>query len=156
MLHQILVILHLLGAVTWIGGHFVLVRVILPPALRSRDPRAIVVFEHGFGKAALAALILQIVTGAWLASTWLGGWSHLFDFSVPAAHLVLAKLGLLVATLAQAGHAFHSILPRLKAATTPEEADRPLRAFALHAWITTVLAVLFLIVGASIRLGGPL
>ncbi len=157
MLHQVLVILHLLGAATWIGGHLVLVRVVLPSALRSRDPKGILDFERGYGRIGLTALVLQVGTGAWLAATWLGGWRHVLDFSVPAAHLVIAKLVLLGATLVQAGYAYHRLIPRLVAVRDePTEAIKPLRSFALHAWITTLLAVLMLIVGASIRLGGPL
>ncbi len=158
MLHKVLVILHLLGAATWIGGHVVLVRVILPAALKNRDPQPILNFERGYGRVGLLALVVQASTGAWLASFWLGGWRNILDFSVPSAHLVLAKLVLLAATLAHAGYAYHRILPRLNTASvgTSEGAAKPLRSFALHAWSTTVLAVLMLIVGASIRLGGLL
>ncbi len=158
MLHKALVILHLLGAATWIGGHLVLVLAVLPGALKARDPKAILDFERGYGRLGLAALALQTASGAWLASTWLGRWSNIFNFSVPSSHLVLAKLALLGATLAQAGYAYHRLLPRLKAVenSTSSEVNRPLRSFTLHAWSTTILAVLMLIVGASIRLGGLL
>ena len=44
MLHKILVIFHLLGAATWIGGHIALVRVILPAALKKRDPSPVLEF----------------------------------------------------------------------------------------------------------------
>jgi hypothetical protein len=117
-------------------------------ALRQNDPREVLEFERGFGKIALGALALQVVTGVWLAHQWLGGWSHLFDPSNPASHLVLVKLGLLVATLALAGHAYHRVLPRLTPGT--------MRRFVVHAWMTTILAVLMLVAGASIRMGGPL
>ncbi|MCC6428285.1 MAG: CopD family protein [Phycisphaerales bacterium] len=156
MLHKALVILHLLGAAAWIGGHIVLVLVVLPPALRARDTKAVLHFERGYGRVGLAALAIQIVTGSLLASKWLGGWGNILNFSVPAAHLVLAKLALLGVTLVHAGYAFHRLLPRLAAVhdTNGPAATSPLRRFALHAWITTMLAVLLLIVGASFRLGG--
>jgi putative copper export protein len=158
LLHKILVIFHLLGAATWIGGHIALVRVILPAALKKRDPSLILEFERGYGKVGMLALLVQAGTGAWLAGTWLGGWSNILIFSVPSAHLVLVKLVLLAATLLQAGYAYHRLLPRLNevSSATLADADKPLRSFALHARFTTALAVLMLIVGASIRLGGLL
>ncbi len=156
MLHKALVILHLLGATAWIGGHIVLVLVVLPAAMRAGDTKAVLHFERGYGRVGLTALAIQTVTGSLLANTWLGGWGNILDFSVPAAHLVLAKLVLLAVTLMHAGYAFHRLLPRLAAVQdiTGSAATSPLRRFALHAWITTMLAVLLLIVGASFRLGG--
>lgn len=148
MVYMVLVLLHLLGASVWIGGHIVLVSVVMPTARRERDPRRIVEFERGFGRVGIVALIVQLATGLWLADRWLGGWQNILRQPTPASHLVLAKLGLLAATLVLAGHAYHRILPRLDRAR--------MRSFALYAWATTILAVLLLIVGASIRLGGPL
>ena len=148
MLYRLLVILHLFGAVTWIGGHLVLVRVILPAARRANDPAPVREFERSFGQTAIAALVLQIGTGLWLvsASPFIGGWSSMFREPTAATHLALAKLVLLVIVLAMAGHASHRILPRLSAET--------LGRFAIHAWIVTVLSLVMLVCGAGIRLGG--
>ncbi|MBL8874646.1 MAG: CopD family protein [Phycisphaerae bacterium] len=156
MFYKVLVVLHLLGAATWVGGHIVLVLSVLPAALKKHDPKSIVEFEQGYGKVGLLAMALQLITGAWLASFWLGGWGNIFNSSVPASRLVLIKLALLIATLGQAGHAYHRILPRLRAEATDPLGGTPsaLRTFAVHASITTVFAVLMLVVGASIRLGG--
>lgn len=59
MLYKILVILHLLGAATWTGGHAALVRVILPAALKNCDPKPILAFERGYGKVGLLALVCK-------------------------------------------------------------------------------------------------
>lgn len=148
MIYKILVILHLLGATVWIGGHLVLVSVVLPGARRRRDPDAILAFERGYGRLGIGALALQLVTGLWLATFWIGDWSTLLADPTPAARLAMAKLTLLVITVIIAIHADRRVLPRL----TPER----IRAFTIHAHVVTALAVLMLVVGASIRLGGPL
>jgi putative copper export protein len=148
MMYMVLVILHLLGASVWIGGHVVLVSVVMPMARRERDPGRIVDFERGYGRVGMIALVVQLATGIWLADHWLGGWQNIFRQPTPAAHLVLLKVALLTLTLVLGGHAYHRILPRL------DEAG--MKRFALHAWAITILAVLMLVVGASIRLGGPL
>ena len=92
MLYNALVILHLLGASVWVGGHIVLVRVILPSALKERDPKRILDFEHGYGKVGMMALAIQVVTGLWLASIRLEGLTNIFNTSNPASHAVLLKL----------------------------------------------------------------
>lgn len=148
MLYKVLVILHLLGGAVWIGGHVVLVCVVLPQALRERNPKRIVDFERGFGKVGLVALASQLATGVWLANIWLGGWGNIFSQPTPATHLVITKLVLLVMTVGLAGHAYHRVLPRLD--------EGRMRLFVFHAWATTGLAILMLVVGASVRLGGPL
>lgn len=145
MPYQILVVLHLLGSAIWIGGHVVLVTVILPAAARDRAVTRITEFERSFGKLGLAALVVQAVTGLWLATRWVGDWRTILSAPSPKAHLVLAKVVLLVVTLALAAHASHRLLPRLSP-------DR-IGAFAVHAWIVTAIAVLMLMVGVLIRVG---
>jgi putative copper export protein len=146
MMYKALVVLHLLGASVWIGGHAALVSAVLPRAMRERKPERIIEFERGYGRLGLAALALQFVTGVWLATYWISDWGAVLREPTPAGTGVALKLALLTATVVLAGHAHHSLLSRL----TPER----LRGFAVHAWIVTGLAVLMLVVGASIRLGG--
>lgn len=146
MPYQILVAFHLLGSAIWIGGHVVLVAVILPAAIRERAVAPVVEFERSFGKLGLAALVVQTATGLWLTTRWVGDWRTIFSSPSPAAHFVLAKLVLLVVTIALAGHATHRLLPRL----SPER----IGVFAVHAWIVTVIAALMLVVGVLIRTGG--
>ena len=105
MTYRLLVTLHLLGATVWVGGHLVLLLSVLPRALRARDPAIIREFETGFERLGIPALLVQIVTGLWLAYHWaphVAGW---FSPSTPQARLVLVKLVLLGATVALAVHA---------------------------------------------------
>ncbi|MFT3685634.1 MAG: CopD family protein [Phycisphaerales bacterium] len=150
MLYQLLVIVHLLGASVWVGGHLVLVLGVLPRALRAGDAGPVAAFERAYGRVGLSAMVAQLVTGIWLADRWLGGWKHVFSEPTPSTHRVFIKLGLVVATLLVGGYAYHKVVPKL--ASGPEG----LRRFAVHAWITTALAIGLVVAGGSIRMGGPL
>jgi Copper resistance protein D len=88
---------------------------------------------------------LQVVTGLWLAHRALGGLSYWFE-ATPVAHVVQVKLGLLAATVALAAHARVRLIPRLDDDTLPR--------LAWHIRTVTVVAVLFVLAGASIRLNG--
>jgi putative copper export protein len=145
MTYRLLVVLHLLGAAVWVGGHLVLSLSVLPRALRARDPKIIREFESGFERLGIPALLVQIVTGPWLASHWaphIAGW---FFPSTPQERLVLVKLGLLAATVALAVHARLRVVPQLDAAT--------LRFLAYHIVAVTLLGVALLVVGVAIRTG---
>ena len=148
MLYKLLVVLHLIGASVWVGGHIVLVGVVLPEAFREYDAKGIHNFERGYGRIGLATLALQFATGLWLATIRVPDLRTIFTAPTPAGHLVLAKLALLGATVILAGHTYHRVLPRLSV--------ERMRPFAVHAWATTVLSILLLIAGAGIRLGGLL
>jgi len=143
--YRLLVVLHLLGASVWVGGHLVLSLSVLPRALRARDPAIISEFESGFERIGISALLVQVVTGLWLAYHWapdIAGW---FFPSTPAARLVLIKLALLAATVALAVHARLRVVPRLNAAM--------LRILAYHIVAVTLLGVALLVVGVAIRTG---
>ena len=148
MTYRLLVVLHLLGATVWVGGHLVLSLSVLPRALRARDPGIIREFESGFERLGIPALLVQIVTGLWLAYHWapdVAGW---FSPSTPQTRLVLLKLVLLAATVALAVHARLRIVPQLDVAT--------LRFLAYHVVAVTLLGVALLVVGVAIRTGAVL
>ena len=140
--------LHLLGAAIWVGGHLVLALSVLPRAMRANDPAIVREFESGYERLGIPALVLQIVTGVWLAQRWIpdaAGWIHP---ATPQAHLVVSKLALLIITAALGAHARLRIIPTLDAARLPV-----LRA---HIVAITIVAVLFLILGVGVRTGGLL
>jgi len=144
--YRLLIILHLLGASVWVGGHLVLSLVVLPRALHARDASIVRQFELGYERIGLPALALQVLTGVWLALHWvpdIRGWL------APASlqgWLVLVKLGLLAATLALAAHARFRLVPVLDAGA--------LSSLAYHIVGVTLLGVAMLMTGVAIRTGG--
>ncbi|HKZ08985.1 MAG TPA: CopD family protein [Methylomirabilota bacterium] len=148
MTYRLLVALHLLGATVWVGGHLVLCLAVLPRALRSRDPGIVREFESGFERLGIPALLLQVVTGLWLASHWVPDLTEWLSPSTPPARLILLKLALLVVTVALAVHARLRALPRLDATTLP--------FLAYHIVSVTLVGVSMLLVGVAIRTGAAL
>ncbi|WP_120997063.1 CopD family protein [Stutzerimonas urumqiensis] len=139
-----LLFLHLLGATVWVGGHLVLLLGILPGALRSRDVAPVRGFEAIYERIGIPALLVQIVTGFWLATLWLAPSQWLSD--VPVAHLVQAKLVLLAMTALLGVHARLALIPRLDGQRLPQ--------LGVHIVLITLTAVAFVWVGTGFRYGG--
>lgn len=143
-MHKWLVILHLLGATIWIGGHLILCFRYLPEALRSKNVEIIQKFESKFEPIGLPALIMQIITGIWLA---LGVYNtSLWAFSNPVQIAISIKFILMAITLLLAIHARLFIIPKLS--------PKNLNLLALHIVAVTLIGILFLYVGVSYRFGG--
>jgi putative copper export protein len=145
-LYRLLLILHLLGAATWVGGHLVLSLTVLPRALRAGDPAILRDFEAGYERVGIPALLLQAATGVWLAHRWLPQPALWFTIDAPLSALVFWKFVLLGLTLALAAHARLRVIPRL--------GRDNLRLLAAHIVLVTVLGVGFVILGVGIRTGG--
>lgn len=146
MLFKILIILHTLGATVWTGGHLVLAVTVLPTALKQNDPKPIHQFEEHFENFGLFALLVQVITGLWLTWTYFPGFQDFWAFNSFLSVYIGLKLLLLLGTLALAIHARFFIIPNLSQDT--------LKALAYHILGVTTLAVLFVVLGAGIRVGG--
>lgn len=138
-------LLHVLGATVWTGGHLVLALTILPRALRERSVSELQRFEAAYERIGIPALIVQVVTGIWLAHRLVPEVGRWLAFDVPVARLVGVKLLLLAATAALAVDARLRVIPRL----TPER----LGSLARHIVPVTLISVLFVIVGVAFRTG---
>lgn len=145
-LYYTLLCLHILGACIWVGGHIVLATRILPRALREKKAALIREFEQGYERLGLPALAVQIVTGLWLAHRLLGGSAAVWLGDSSPARVVQVKLALLAATAALALHAKLRVIPRLR--------DDNLPLMGAHIVGVTTFGVLFVLAGASLRLGG--
>jgi putative copper export protein len=146
MIFKLLILVHLLGAAIWTGGHLVLALGVLPGAWRRRDPAPIVAYERAFERIGLPALLVQVASGLWLATIYVPGFWGVFRPGHGIAWLILAKLGCLAGTLMLAAHARLSLIPRLSSATLP--------SLGWHIIAVTALAVLFTVCGGLIRVGG--
>jgi putative copper export protein len=146
MLFKILIILHTLGATVWTGGHLVLAITVLPQALKDRNPDLIHQFEEHFENFGLTALLLQVITGLWLAWIYFPGADNFFTFDSYLSTYIGIKLLLLLGTVCLAIHARFFIIPNLN--------KDNMNSLALHIVGVTTLAVLFVVMGAGIRVGG--
>lgn len=140
-----LLTLHLLGAAIWTGGHLVLATRVLPRALREKKADIVRAFEEPYESIGMPALIVQIVTGLLLAHRLLGAPTNWFADS-SLARVVQLKLLFLAGTAALAIHAKTRVIPRLR--------DDNLIVLGWHIRAVTVLSILFVLAGASLRLGG--
>jgi putative copper export protein len=137
--------LHILGACVWTGGHLVLATTVLPRALARRDSRILRAFEEPFERIGIPALIVQVLTGVWLASQF-APISRWLAFGNAIETRVGVKLILLGVTVALALHARLRLIPRLDGSN--------LRMLAAHIVVVTALAVALVVVGASFQTGG--
>lgn len=137
----LLVIVHILGACIWTGGHLILATRVLPEALRTRDLTIIQGFEAKFETIGLPALLLQIVTGFWLA--FLRGHEGWPPLSSPEGQLLAWKLSLLALTVALALHARLKLIPSLDAKRLP--------LLGWHIFAVTLTSVAFVVIGVMLR-----
>lgn len=138
-LHSGLLMVHLLAATVWTGGHLVLALAVLPQVTAERSVQRLRDFEAGFETIGMPALLLQVVTGGWMAH-------DLWRLDVPLTRqLIVLKLVLLAVTVVLAVDARLRLIPRLSVQTLP--------AMARRIRVVTVLSVLFVLVGATFRTG---
>ena len=137
-----LILFHVLGATVWAGGHLILLLGFLPKALKERDPKIILDFENRFERIGIPALLLQVITGFWMALTFvpLSDW---WSLSTPHHLYLWVKFFLLACTLGFAIHARLFIIPQLTVEKLP--------VLASHILMVTVLAVGFVVTGLSFR-----
>ncbi len=144
-MYGVMLLLHLLGATVWTGGHLILTLTILPRALRERSISDLQRFESAYERIGIPALIIQVVTGLWLAHRLVPDVLRWFAFDDPVARLIATKLLLLAITAALAADARIRIIPRLT--------EERLPSLAWHIIPVTVVSVLFVIAGVSFRTG---
>ena len=119
---------------------------VLPRALRERSPQRLLDFEQGYERIGMPALVLQIVTGLWMAYQMVPSVAQWLSPDTPVTRAIALKLVLLLCTALIAAHARLRVIPRLSADTLP--------LMAWHVGAVTLLSVGFVAVGVSLRFGG--
>ena len=145
-MYSLILFVHLLAAAVWTGGHLLLALGFLPAALRNRDVTLIEQFEQRYEPIGIPALVIQILSGLWLANAQQPDWSLWLDFTDPVALLSALKLLLLGLTVGLAIHARLWLIPSLGPTTLPK--------LAWHILGVTLLSVLFVVVGVAFRTRG--
>jgi putative copper export protein len=148
MSHYLLLVIHLICAAIWVGGHLLLSIRYLPRALKEENPKIITDFESQYEIVGLPALLLLVVSGIWMSYKYGVTATDWFGFSNPIETVISIKLILLFTTLLLAIHARLFIIPRIS--------SEKLNLMAAHIIAITIVGVLMLAVGASIRFGGLL
>ncbi len=144
-MHNLAVIIHVLSATVWTGGHIVLATTILPKVLKTNDVDKLLDFEMGYEKVGMPALIIQIITGLYLAYSYLPDITKWFSFSDHFSIHIGIKLILLFSTFALALNAKFRLIPKLKEGNN-------LKIFTGHIVAVTVISVLFVITGLSFEM----
>ncbi|SUI80370.1 CopD family protein [Shewanella morhuae] len=140
-----LLLLHIISATIWTGGHIVLSIVILPKVLRDKSPEQLLDFESVYEKIGMPALIIQVITGLLLAYRLVPNISEWFNMSNPISHVISAKLLLLFLTVCFAIDARFRVIPALSPSN--------LKVMACHIIPVTIFSILFVFVGVSFRTG---
>lgn len=145
MEHKILILLHVLGASIWTGGHLFVAFRILPEALKQKNIDLLVQFRKRYEKIGMPALIVQLLTGLRLATLYLSEWSMWLNWDNFHTRHVWLKLIFLVATFILAINAYRLF-------KNPKAEHLPIIAW--HIGFVTLFSVILLYLGVSIRVGG--
>lgn len=148
MSHHLLLILHLLAATIWVGGHIYLMLRIFPKVLKQKDTELLLAFEQSYEPIGIGALIVLVITGVGMAHQYGVGLSDLFSFSSSIEQVISLKTLLLLGTIGFAISAQTRVIPTLK------HSPAKLSEMALHATSVTLLAIAMLVLGTFIRYGG--
>jgi putative copper export protein len=144
-MHSALLLIHVLSATIWTGGHLVLAFRILPRVMRNKSPGELLQFESAYETLGMPALLVQIGTGLWMAFDFRPEFASWFRLDDGPSVLIMAKLALLALTGAIAMDARLRIVPHLSEDNLP--------SMARHIAAVTALSVLFVVVGVSFRTG---
>lgn len=145
---HLLLILHLVGATIWVGGHILLCTVILPQVWKEKSVEKLFNFESRYEWIGMPALLVMLITGVRMAYLYNVKIAQWFAFETPIERVISLKLSLLFAIVLLALSAQFYVLPRLKTSIS----KLPLMAF--HMIAVTLISLAMLIVGSFVRYGG--
>jgi len=148
MNHHILLVIHLLSASVWVGGHLYLSLSVLPGVLRRKDADQLLKFEKSFEPVGMPSLVLLVVTGIWMSLQFGISWNEWFTFSSPMERVISIKLILLITTILFAFSAQLRVIPQLK------KGRNKLTEMSIHIISVTLLGVMLLTLGSFLRYGG--
>ncbi|WP_211316349.1 CopD family protein [Niabella yanshanensis] len=148
MSHHFLLIIHLLAATVWVGGHLYLSIGILPTVLRDRNASRLLRFEKSYEPIGMTALVLLVITGLWMTLQFGISWHQWLSFSSPVERITSAKILLLFLTVLLAVSAQTRVIPRLK------QNPAKLPEMGLHIVAVTVIGIAMLVLGSFVRYGG--
>lgn len=144
-MYNLILIVHILAATIWTGGHLFLVLGVLPKVLKNNDYKTLLDFERAYERVGIPALLIQVISGFYLAYRLVPNISSWFSFNHHLSIHVGIKLLLLLGTLSLALVANFVIIPNLSKGNN-------LKIMAVLATVVTLFSILFVITGVSFRL----
>ena len=146
MLHQIYLILHLLAATIWVGGHLLLLLRYVPKAIKSKSLEELSAFRKNFEPVGMPSLFILIITGILMAYDYNITFEKWFLFENSIEKIVSIKLILLFISLTLAFITIKFVLPSIN----------KISPFILYfiIFLVTTIAVTMLVLGSLVRVGG--
>lgn len=148
-MHHLLLIIHLIAATIWVGGHLVLAIGYMPRALKYKDFSYIGNFEKKYEPIGMPSLLLLVITGISMAYDYDAGLKSWFSFSNSIETVVSLKLSCLLLSVCFAISAQTRVLPKLRKGNLNK-----LPEMAVHITSVTLLGVTMLVLGSFVRYGG--
>lgn len=145
-MYPIYLIIHLLSACIWVGGHLILALKYLPAAYKQKDISIITSFEKKFETLGIPALGLLVLTGIIMALHYGIYPPQWFSFSNKLESTISTKLSILFTIVLLAIHARVFIIPKLTL--------KSLNWLTFHVVLVTILSISMLVLGSFIRFGG--
>lgn len=144
--HHILLIIYLICATIWVGGHLFLVFRIVPKALRENDISILKNFKQRFEPLGMPSLILLLITGILIGYQYDVKILSWFSFSNAIEKVVSIKLILFGCTFLLAMLAEFLFFPKLSPAN--------IKKVAVLIILVTLIALTMLVLGTFVRYGG--
>ena len=148
-MHHLLLIIHLIAATIWVGGHLILAIGYMPRALKYKDFSYIGNFEKKYEPIGMPSLLLLVITGISMAYEYDVGLKSWFSFSNSIEIVVSLKLSCLLLSVCFAISAQTRVLPKLRKGNLNK-----LPEMAVHITSVTLLGVTMLVLGSFVRYGG--
>lgn len=137
------IVLHVLAATIWTGGHLALVFMYLFPAIKEKNLSELLKFEDKFGIIGIPSLVILVITGLYQSYTFEPDLTNWFNFSNHiSAHFsakIIMILGIVALALDMKFRVMKQKIPNVF-------------SFSWHILTVTFLSVLLVITGLSIRL----
>ena len=137
------IVLHVLAATVWTGGHLALVFMFLIPAIKSKKTIELLDFEDKYEPIGMPALLILVITGIYQSYIFIPDLSKWFDFSNHYSSHFSAKIIMVLMIVALALDMKLRVM---------KQKEINLFCFSWHVFVVTILSVLLVIVGLSFRL----
>lgn len=140
-----LVVLHLLAACVWLGGHVLLASVLKQGVLDGRNPDTIYRIESLYDRVGVPALVVQLFTGLFLAYLHVPDVGQWLAFDGPMGRLIGLKLFLQALAL--------GIALDLRVRRFARVGSSGLSSLRWHVALIVLFSAASVFVGASFRIG---